>query len=125
MRFEWIAWNVDACFNCGDPVIDNHPHGHFTKAHSEHFEETDRSIGEASAQPEIKESKNQDEKNEDEERDDCANDKVERFHGGTLTKRVEWEKSNCVPVVHGNEVRGQSYVNHVCDHGISVSKDEQ
>ena len=47
MRLERIARDIDAGFHRGDAVIDDQADRHFAQAHSEHFADADRRIGNA------------------------------------------------------------------------------
>ncbi len=86
MRFERIARDIDAGFDCGDAVIDNHSYRHFAQTHSEHFYESYRSVRHARSEPKSEESENENAENEREQRDDRDANKIKRFHGAEVSE---------------------------------------
>src|SRR5471030_2228841 len=88
MRFEWIAWDIDAGFDRGNAVIDDHSDRHFAQPHPDHFSERDRSICDPRANPEPEEIEKDDAKNESDDRDDRDADKIKRVHGQRYGKQL-------------------------------------
>ena len=80
MRFERIAWDLDARFYRCDSAVDNQSDRNAPQPHADHLSHPDGRVGNARTKPNTEKIEKNDRENESKNREHRDADEIERIH---------------------------------------------
>src|SRR6516225_5140867 len=80
VRFEGVAFHIQAGLYRRDPIINNQTNRYLPQAHPDHLSDADRRVRDARPEPRHEVARNNDREDKDDNRKNGKADKVKRIH---------------------------------------------